>query len=755
MNKKLLSLLMSLMWFHGLSQSLIISTKDESSKNYLANSTVKLNIDNLTQTADNNGITIFQSLKPGFYDAEISNIGYSKTLIKQIKIEPGKTVNIEVFLKVNPNNLDEIIVKGQSNNPNGAVNGIKSIELEEIMRFSATFFDPARLAFNLAGVANTNDQANNMVIRGNAPEFMQWRIEGVEIVNPNHLSNAGTLNDQSTATGGGTNILSAQMLGNMNLHTGAFTPEYGNVVGGVMDMYFRNGNTEKRHHTVQVGVIGIDLATEGPMGKNKKASYLFNYRYSFTGLLGLMGVDFGGESIKFQDISGNLNFPTQKLGTFNVFFMGGNSSNEFKAPENADEIKTAKDLSNIDFYSRMGLIGIKHQININQNWKLNTVITESGLENLRADYRKNPFNVNSYKYQAKNIIGFSSSLSGNLKQKFDVKSGVNINIYFNEFNSTNSESAFYSGDETVIQPFAKISNHNLQKFKYSLGLNIPVYVNRKISYVEPRLGVSYLLNSKVNLTASAGVHSQVVNQPETVNFPALPIRAQHINIGSVINLSKDLEFTTELFVQRLYNMPDFGKGLYLSPLNGYTLNFFNATYPQRKTGGLNYGIENTLKKYMSNGFFGLLNLTFYRSKFSPNDNQFYSARYDGKFTSNITLGKEWTKNNKRTIGVNTHITYLGGFNEYDINLKSSRSFKNTIYNVDTPLINRNPNYFRPDIRIYLKKYKKSKTNTLSLDIQNVSGTQNKAYEYYDFQLDKVITKYQLGLLPLINYRIDF
>ena len=131
----------------------------------------------------------------------------------------------------------------------------------------------------------------------------------MEIPNPNHFADIATLG------GGILSSLSAQVLGNSDFFTGAFPAEYGNAVSGVFDMKLRNGNNQRNENTFQVGIMGIDFASEGPLSKKHKASYIFNYRYSTTGLL---NVDLGGK-MDYQDLNFKLNFPTRHAGTFAVW----------------------------------------------------------------------------------------------------------------------------------------------------------------------------------------------------------------------------------------------------------------------------------------------------------------------------------------------------------------------------------------------------------------------------------------------------
>jgi TonB-dependent Receptor Plug Domain len=736
------------------SQNITIHIKESSSSIAISNATIKIPELNLSSISDSMGKVEFKNLPSSYFSIEISAVSYSKVILKTIKAESNKTKFIEVELEPHINTLNQIVVKGISRTNSSSITSLKSIELEEILRLPATFYDPARLAMSFAGVANTDDQANNISIRGNSPQTLQWRLDGVEIVNPNHLSNAGTISDQPTFAGGGTNILSAQMLGNMTLHTGAFSPEYGNVTGGIMDMNFRNGNTERHAKTIQVGLIGVDLSAEGPLSKSRNTSYLFNYRYSFTGLLGLMGITFGGESIKFQDFALNINHKTKRLGEFSIFAMGGNSSNIFAPPLEKDLILTQKDLGNIDFYCFMALVGVKHSIKLSKNWNWQTTIVESGLQNLRSAYRQAPFNLVSYQFQSKNIFGGNSYLTGVINNTFNIKTGVNLNHFFDEYNALNSDQDFYSVDRIIVQPFVSVSNHIINKWKYNIGFNAPYYQLSNRAYFEPRLSTAYYINPSTTLAASYGLHSQQFFAYESISSPSFPVRSHHFNLMMQKNIQQKSSINIEAFFQSYFQIPN-QNGYYVSPLNGFpefnTLNNYTNTQNQ----GINYGLESSYSYFLNKGLYIKANATLFRSKYLAFDNVYYPTRNDSRYIFNLSLGKEWLNKKGRVYGVNTRLNYVGGLVNYALDEAASKVKGETIYSYNKPASDRNPAYFRPDLRLYKRKTVNKKTTTLSLDFQNVSNTQNKAYQYYDSYLSKVVSKNQLGLLPLLNYRIEF
>ena len=245
----------------------------------IENATVNIVGTTLNAQTNASGEFSFESVPVGRLELSVSSVGFTNKVIKELLLATNKELIVNVGMEVAENSLKEVTVTAASPNLSGAKTSIQAITVEQVLRFPATFFDPARLAFSFPGVANTNDQGNGMSIRGNNPRGLQWRLEGMEIVNPNHTANAGTFSDQATSNAGGVIMVSAQMMGDMNFLTGAFPAEYGNALSGVMDMRLRKGNNKEFEHTAQVGLLGIDLASEGPLNREKGSSYLLNYRY--------------------------------------------------------------------------------------------------------------------------------------------------------------------------------------------------------------------------------------------------------------------------------------------------------------------------------------------------------------------------------------------------------------------------------------------------------------------------------------------
>jgi hypothetical protein len=234
----------------------------------------------------------FDKIPVGRIDLQLSYLGYERKIIPNIVVNSGKEVVLELDMQESIINMDVVVIKpekekGKALNEMSLI-GARSISPEESNRYAGPFNDPSRIVSNYSGVAASQDGSNDIIVRGNSPKYMQWRLEGVQITNPNHFA------DQNGVGGSGISALNNNLLSTSDFYTGAFSPEYGDVLSGVYDIKLRAGNNEKFEGSAALGILGTDLTLEGPLKKGYGGSYLFNYRYSTISLikdLGLVDVD--------------------------------------------------------------------------------------------------------------------------------------------------------------------------------------------------------------------------------------------------------------------------------------------------------------------------------------------------------------------------------------------------------------------------------------------------------------------------------
>jgi hypothetical protein len=737
----------------------------------LGNATVQLTPAGQGITANEAGEFRFEQLSVGRYVLSVSFVGYETVTIPEILLESGKEIVQEVKLTQAGKQLQEAIVT--TARP-VAFNSVQSITIEQTLRYAATYLDPARVATSFAGVAAAHDQANGLVVRGNSPNGMQWRLEGVEIVNPNHLSNAGTFSDRSTQTGGGVNILSTQLLGNSNFLSGAFPSQYGNALSGIMDMRLRKGNDEKAEFVAQAGLIGLDVAAEGPFSKNSKASYLANYRYSFTGLLGAMGVDFGGEVNRFQDFSFNINLPTAKAGTFTVFGLGGISGNTFTAQRDSSLWEYQKDGRDIIFKNKMGAGGLTHTLPIGKRTAWNTTIVASGFTLSRESFSIGGQDYSSrVRTETDEQTKARASVSSNVTHRFSDRSRAKVGIYAtrgaDEILSTNYQFTRRL-QSLMLEPFLDWTYQLAPSLTTEIGvhsvLSTQTFHERKGKNVsvEPRAALRWRVDGSQQLSFSYGLHSQshaaqvyLAHYPTydfTGNIDLRPSKAHHFVIGYEKSLQKSSSLKIEAYLQNLYDVPvTFGSASSFS-----TINLIETYVNQRLVNngtGRNYGIEATYQKLLTDQFYMLVSGSLYSATYVGSDGVRRDSRFNGGHTFAFTGGKEFTTRKASIWGVNLKVLLTGGFRDTPINVDQSRNWNTTIYDESQAFTVKMKQYFRPDLRIYWKKSKTRYSRTLALDLQNVSGTKNEAYDYFDTFKKAVVRQHQLGMIPVLSYRWEF
>lgn len=700
------------------------------------------------------------------YKITASYTGYH-TFSQEILTIAAKDLTLNISLGQSVQQLQEVEV--ESSALQSELAGQRSLTIEKTLRIPANFFDPVRVVTAYPGVVVANDQGNSIIVRGNSPNGLLWKVNGVDIVNPNHLSNAGTFADKPMANGGGVNILSAQMLDRTDFYIGQVPTGYGNALAGIIDMNLREGNKQKLEVTAQASLIGMDVAAEGPIGKKENTSFLVNYRYSTVGLLSKLGVDFGDESIAFQDASFHLNHRGSKGLVLSMFGFWGASTNDFdaKIPEEWEE---EKDQYDINYKSRTGAIGANMSAPLGSG-KLTAALAYSATTQSRdseitpAAYLSGFFVKTDNYDQTNGLLSGKISYATSLAKTVDWELGVNANLIDNSVDAfklltlyngpIDFEQRLNGGNDGVLlQPYTNFNVDVTNALSLNAGVRYVNYSYNSTSAVEPRAAVTY----KPNGTSSYVLSYALVSQTQLPQFYAVNrnlelTKSHRVDASYTKTFRNDVQLKTGLYYQQLYDVP-VGPGFLFSAIN-----FLEGLPPSSLVSGgtgENYGADVTVEKQFFNKHYVLVGGSYYESKYAADDGVKRDSRFNGNFTLSAIHGKEWTKvSRRRTIGLNSRILYLGGMRESAVLEGASIFAGETVYNEADPYNQKLPDYFRVDVRLSFRKNKPGYTRTFAIDIQNLTNQQNEAYQYYDRVQAKVMTKYHLGIIPVLVYRVDF
>ncbi|MFC0772897.1 TonB-dependent receptor [Terrimonas alba] len=725
---------------------------------------------------DQNGNFRFSGVSLTSQQLHISHTGYKEAAVENIVVNAGKETVLTILLETNVRDEKEVTVKAttKKNQPLNEMSAVsaRAFTVEETQKYAAAVNDPLRMAVAFPGVMAADDGNNSIVIRGNSPAGLLWRMEGVDIPNPNHFSSAAT-------SGGGISILSSQLLTNSDFMTGAFAAEYGNALSGVFDLKLRKGNNEKKEYSFQAGVLGLNAAAEGPISTFYKGSYLVNYRYSTLSLLNKLGVLNDGSITNFQDLSYNIYLPAGKLGDFTVFGFGGLSNDKFDAKKDSSTWKEPGDRDISKFVSNTAMSGLTHIKLLGSKTNLRSAI---GLSYNTISYNEKYIEDDyseSEEYRGKYDTRkwtLSSTLNHRFNTRHILRGGVMVNFIrfgYNQHSKENPNAPLEEmintrGNTKLLQSFAQWQYKPSNDITLNAGLHYIHLLYNNSSSFEPRVSVKWDMSKKSNLSFGYGLHSQV--QPLGVYFAQVEdglgnishpnknlrlTRAHHFVVSHQYRLAKNLRLKTEVYYQHLFKVP-----ISIFDTSSFSLLNVEGDYVTdplvNKGKGKNYGVEISLEKYLANNFYYTLSNSLYQSKYMAADGKERNTRFNGNYIVSFLAGKEFLSANRlRTIGVNIKTIYAGGYRTTPIDKEQSVQEGYTIFREEEAYSLQNPAYFRTDLRLSIKWNRRKITSTLSLDIQNLTNRLNIYNQTFDEEKGNIITNYQAGLIPILNYKIEF
>jgi hypothetical protein len=724
-----------------------------------------------------------------------------------IEVNSGKELVLNIPLMEMIITKEEIVVtarkKGEVLNEM-AVLSSQQFSVEETNRYPGSRMDPARMASNFAGVQGSDDSRNDIVVRGNSPLGVVYRVEGIDIPNPSHFAVSGS-------TGGPVSVLNNKILGNSDFFMSAFPAEYGNSTSGVFDLKLRNGNNNQHEFTGQFGLFGTEVLAEGPMGKNGNASYLVMGRYSSLALFQKLGVTIGTDAVPvYGDGAFKFNWKLKKGGQLSWWGMGGKSNIDLLISEQKEYSKEFYGEGDRDQYfgTSMYVSGLSYKKSLNEKTYLTATLAGSleeqharhmylhrSLEVTGADTTikvDSSFNMLGFDFKTMKLSGYTA-INHKINKQHLIKAGVNFDVLsFNYMDSvlTNLDDRNswatrwnYSGMALLIQPFAQWKWKITDKMDLTAGIHAQYFtLSNSLSPAEPRVGWKYRMKGDQSIFAGAGLHSQTQpyytyaydpdNDGNAHNLNMDFSRSLHSGIGYEKSFGPGLNFKTEAYYQYLYNLPINTMSNSFSLVNaggGFSRVFPNDTLVNSGK-GINYGLEFTLQKYFSKSFFFMVSASIYDSKYLASDGIWRNTSYKGSNISNnidlsyvwnVLAGKEFKIGKKQVIGVGTKITRAGGRRYGLVDIAQTEASKEIIFK--DSLFNENTfrDYFRVDLKISWRMNTQKLTHEFGLDLVNLLNTRNLLSLAYAPKLDlndtsePIAEKAQLGRLPIFYYKIDF
>lgn len=748
---------------------------------------VLLNSDPIVGTVtDLEGRFRLEKVEVGRVGLQFSFMGYNTVTLNNLDLASGKemVLNITLEEKVITGKEVEIVAnkeKDKTINRMATVSA-RTFSIDEGRRYAGSLNDVARMAQNFAGVQGGNDTRNDIIVRGNSPTGVLYRMEGMDIPNPNHFATSGT-------TGGPISVINFNVLANSDFMTGAFPAEYGNALAGVFDLKMRNGNNEQHEFTGQLGMNGAEMVAEGPFKKGGRASYMAAYRYSTLDLFKAMGINFGSSSVPdFTDLNFKLHFPSKK-GSTSLIGIGGHSYIEALDSNIEDDAQNQPynfSGNDIRFKSQIGAVGLTHTWLMSPTLYLKaTVSTNALVTGIRNDSLSVVDGTPFLDYENNSVEGrqsFSLLLNKKLSSRHFLRAGWYADrLFFNLSDSTYRSNpprykvlSDFDGATYLVQPYVQWQFRVTNDVTFNTGSHYQYFALNHSQNLEPRAGLKWRVNPRQAISIGYGLHSQTSPTPvyfeqEELSPGEYAVTNQHIGFTKSHHLVLQYDWSlneysrlkTEAYYQYLYQVPvDMSPNSYSMLNQGSNFGIGFPDYMWNKGTGTNYGVELTLERFLHKGLYYLITTSVYESFYEGSDGVERHTAFSGNYTFNALVGKEFAlgnteKGKRHRLTFDLKATWNGGQRYVPIDLDASRLYERAVYKWKEAYEPRYPDYIRPDLRIGYKFNGDKITQEVAVDLQNIIARKNVFSEEYNEDTGEIDRIHQLGFLPIVQYRILF
>lgn len=746
-----------------------------------------------------------QNVPVGRVAVDATYLGYEAQNISNVEVTSGREVVLTLQLQETAVQVEGVQVTAQTDGEaknEMAVISAREFSVAETNLYAGSRGDPGRMASNYAGVQGADDSRNDIVVRGNSPMGVLWRFEGINIPNPNHFSIPGT-------GGGPVTILNNKYLSNSDFFTGAFPSEYGNSIAGVFDLKMRNGNNERYEFSGQLGFLGTELMAEGPLSKKSKASFLASYRYSTLSLFSFMGINVGTDAIpKYQDAAFRINLPQKNGAQLTFWGVGGTSKIDIVLstalkPDTTTLLYGENDRDQT-FGSTMGIVGATYTRPVNESTFIKASVAASS-ERVTAFHELFYRHVGSDGFYVLDSLNplldytfrqnkYSAFLFINKKlgRTQTLKAGFNFDLYDMYFVDSVASAITDSNGVAIgqnpwvkrwdtqkmaplVQPYITYKLRVGSKLTLLAGLTSMYWGVNKNSFspVEPRIGASCRTGARSKLNFGAGLHSQVlppyvyyyrpngdVPAGREINEDIGLMKSLHTVLGYDWMFAKDMRLKAETYYQYLYDIP-----VSTNPNSAFSVvnagasfgRLFADTLVNGGT-GRNYGVELTVEKFFTKGYYFLVTGSVFDAKYRGQDGVLRNTTFNGRQALNAVIAKEFKIKGKNALQLGGKFTYAGGRWYGPVDRAASAAAAEVVFADSTLNTLQFKPYYRADMKLLYRWNRPKVTHEFAIDLINFLSVQNilkLTYAPGNPTGEPVRTEYQLGFLPIFYYKIDW
>jgi hypothetical protein len=722
--------------------------------------------------SDASGRFAIDNVPTGRHQLTVTMLGHTPYVAGNVLVNSGKESFLEIALEESLTELDEVVVtvKTDKNLPLNKMAAISArmLSSEEANRYAGSWGDPARMLANFAGVMAAEDTRNDIIIRGNSPTGLLWRLDGFDIPNPNHFGAMG-------GTGGPVGMLNNNQLANSDFYTGAFPAEFGNALSGVFDLRLRNGNNRKHEFLASMGFNGFELGAEGPLSKATGASYMVNGRYSFLKALYKVGfkVAAAGEAIpEYQDITAKANIPLKRGSLSLIALWGG--SHIHMTPDMSDDAKwqPGDKGEDTDEANRQYFTGLCYTLRVGQRTRVENRISwqYSSVDILVRQLSYPDAAVSDDYYDgvtAEGRIACAPSVHHRFNSRNFLTGGVGIDVFTTDFDEllydNGAAEAFRNGSyrSALMKAHAQWQHRFSDALSVTPGVYAHYYGLNANASVEPRVGLKWAVGERSSVSAGAGLHSQL--QPRQLYFyrrnGELPNKNLRFTknwqavLGYDLKPMDNLRLKVEAYYQHLFDVPvtpDTPEESILNLGDGY-YNSWEGVFTNRGTGE-NYGVELTVEKFFTNSYYFLITASLYDAKYTGYDGVKRRTKFAGNYAVTALGGYEW-KIGGNLLSVNFKATAMG--NKRILPVSVEHLGASYVYDYSEAYKSKLPAYFRCDLNVGMKQNFQRCATEWFFEVNNLTNRKNIWGQVYNAARGAYDNTYQTGFMPMGGCRVYF
>ncbi len=645
---------------------------------------VNIIIDNTSiGTATNtDGRYHINNLKPATYTLSFHMMGYSKFKKVNVIVNPDRITIINTDLIIQAVKGEQVVVTSTPfAKALDAVVSDRSIDFNEMMNDPGGVMDVVRMVQAFPAVVSGSDQGNEIITRGGEPGENLFIIDNIEIPNPNHFGSQGT-------GGGPISMINSLFINNVDFYAGAFPAQFGGKVSSVMNIQLKEGNREKFHTNLDMGMSGLGLFAEGPIN-NGNGSYMFGFKKSY---LKWIANSFGLTSIPdYYSLQSKVVYDISDRNTLIWNGIYGNDKILIEDEANGATLDSYVDVGGFEYATGLTLRTLINKnshthltlSNIGNYWNHDVYKThpinpdrqiyeKDDFESewtLKGDYvnRLNSKNTLKVGFNIKNIIAdhhtFIAKDTAYTYYYFPKNQPDNSSYYFNSndyYNNFNSET-----DDFGINNIARNWNEqdtirNINSNKYSIymqhkyspfnnltisaGLRYSKFIYSNYSSFSPRLGVSWNITSTSTLNFGYGKHYQepsyyYFTQNTEANKNLKNINTQQFIIGLEHYFNESTKASIEIYHKDYNNIP-----VHESWVNGDSIGNYNWDRIYNLGEGYSKGVEVFIQKKPVKNLNFILSYSHYiseRKDIRRDSKPYYTADYDFRDVFTLVSGYKW------------------------------------------------------------------------------------------------------------------